>query len=103
MVLKLELLGKQSNVRSAQKADIFCGNNFIIATFLWSFTTNEGDFLVVSGISQPTWRGFTGSSSMSCRLVPWPWQWLLLPPGYSVMATLQRCFQSALLGAACGI
>lgn len=57
----------------AQKADgFFCGNNSVIATFLWSFITNEGDFLVVSGISQPVWRplrGFMCSSLMNHSLV----------------------------------
>lgn len=70
---------------------LFCGNNFIIATFLWSFMTNEGDFLGVSGISQPTRRAFTGPSSMSRRLVPWAWRWLSLPPGYSVEGLTAVC------------
>lgn len=82
MILKLELLAKQRNMLLAQKADV------VIATFLWSFSTNEDDFLAVNGVSQPKWRpprSFICSSLMSCSLVLQVWQWLSwLLPGYGL-------------------
>lgn len=100
MVLKLELLGKQSSMVPAWKADV------VIATFLWSFFTNEGDILIGNSMSQPIWRllgSFTCSSLMSCSLVLQVWWWLSwLLPGYglSLISGLQWYFWTSILWSA---